>query len=376
MIRKNHLKKGIIMTRKEYWNWLLTIEKIGLKKVKGILDYYGSPEAAFLGKEKELRQIKILKEKDIINIILSKDLDRIKKNYDKLINKGIYLVTIDDIEYPSKLKSIYDPPYGLYVKGRLPKEEQITISIVGARNCSDYGKEVALKLSKELASCGIQVISGLANGIDGYAHRGALNAGAETYGILGCGIEICYPRENFSLYMDIQKQGGIISEYGLGKPPLAYQFPMRNRIISGLSDGILVIEAKEKSGSLITVDSGLEQGKNIYAVPGNIYNKLSEGCHNLIKMGAKIVTSSQDILEDFSYNYTSSIDNRHKNIKLLDKNEKIVYASLSYSPKHINDIAGETNLNIEDLSTILLQLELKSFIKEIRKNYYSCNSEN
>ncbi len=359
------------MTRKEYWNWILNIDKVGLKKIKAILDFYGSLEAAYKGNAKELEQIKKLNEKDIINISISKDIDRIKKDYKKLHNKGIHLITIDDSEYPARLKNIFDPPYGLYVRGKLPDENRPIISVVGARNCSDYGKHVALKLSKELSSAGIQIISGLAFGIDGYAHQGSLSSGGDTFGILGCGIDICYPKENFSLYMEISKKGGLISEYGIGKPPLQYQFPIRNRIISGLADGILVIEAKEKSGSLITADAGLEQGKNVYAVPGSIYSKLSEGCNNLIKMGAKVVTSSQDILEDYDYNYVSSSDNLQGKIKLLEKKEKIVYASLSHSPKHMNDIIGETNLSIDELNEILLQLEIKSLIKEIRTNYYS-----
>ncbi len=360
------------MTHKEYWYWLVNIQNIGLKKIKAILDYYGSPEDAFRASESSLKQIKNLKDKDIENISRTKNIDKVKKDYTNLINKNIYFVTVEDKEYPSKLKNIFDPPYGLYVRGKLPREDKIIISLVGARNCSDYGREVALKLSKDLASYGVQIVSGLASGIDGYAHRGALNAGGDTYGILGCGIDVCYPKENFSLYMDMVKQGGIISEYGPGVPPRAFQFPMRNRIISGLADGVLVVEAKEKSGSLITVDQGLEQGKNIYAVPGSIYNSLSEGCNNLIKMGAKIVTSPKDILEDFKYNFESSIGNSPLDIKLLEKKENIVYACLSHLPMHMNEIAGETNINVDELSEILLKLELKKLVKEIRKNYFSC----
>ncbi len=344
------------MTKKEYWYWLLNIENVGLRKVKAIIEYYGSPEEAFKGKKSQLEEIKNLSKKDIISIEKSKNSSIVKNDYNKLKNKNIYFLTIDDKEYPSKLRNIYDPPFGLYIRGKLPREDRVTISVVGARNCSDYGKEVALKLSRELASCGVQIVSGLALGIDGYAHKGALNASSDTFGILGCGIDICYPKENFSLYMNMIDQGGIISEYGLAVPPKPYQFPMRNRIISGLSDGILVIEAKEKSGSLITVDSGLEQGKNIYAVPGSIYNKLSGGCNNLIKQGAKLVTNTNDILEDFEYNFENSINNSSVNIKLLEKKEKIVYACLSYLPMHMNELAGQTNLNIEELSEVLLKL--------------------
>lgn len=362
------------MTNKEYWHWLLNIKNIGLGKTKAILKYYDSPKDAFLGKESELKQIGALKEEDRKNIIKSKDINLIKKDYNKLHKNNIYLIIKDDKSYPSKLKNIYDPPFGLYVRGSLPQDNKLSIAIVGARACSDYGRQVATNISRELASKGVQIISGLAYGVDSYAHTGALKVKGQTFAILGCGIDICYPKENFKIYMDIRKQGGIISEYGMGKQPIAFQFPMRNRIISALSDGILIVEAREKSGSLITADSGLEQGKNIYSIPGNIYSKLSEGTNNLIKMGAKTVSNSQDILEDYKYNYINSKDNMTQKDKLLEKKEKIVYACLSCLPKHMNIIAEETGFTIDELSEILLQLELKNMIKEIRKNYFSYNS--
>lgn len=360
------------MTNKKYWHWLLNIKNIGIKKTKAILDFYDTPRDAFLGNELELKQIGVLKEEDRINIIKSKDINLIKKDYNKLHKKNIYLITKDDEKYPSKLKNIYDPPFALYVRGSLPQDNMLSIAIVGARACSDYGREVATNISRELAGKGVQIISGLAYGVDSFAHAGALKAKGQTFAVLGCGIDICYPKENFNLYMDIEKEGGIISEYGMGRKPMAYQFPMRNRIISALSDGILIVEAKEKSGSLITADSGLEQGKNIYSIPGNIYSKLSEGTNNLIKMGAKLVSNSQDILEDYKHNYINSKDNIAQKDKLLEKKEKIVYACLSHLPKHMNEIAGDTNLSINELSGILLNLELKNLAKEIRKNYYSC----
>lgn len=359
------------MTNKKYWHWLLNIKNIGIKKTKAILDFYDTPRDAFLGNELELKQIGVLKEEDRINIIKSKDINLIKKDYNKLHKKNIYLITKDDEKYPSKLKNIYDPPFALYVRGSLPQDNMLSIAIVGARACSDYGREVATNISRELAGKGVQIISGLAYGVDSFAHAGALKAKGQTFAVLGCGIDICYPKENFNLYMDIEKEGGIISEYGMGRKPMAYQFPMRNRIISALSDGILIVEAKEKSGSLITADSGLEQGKNIYSIPGNIYSKLSEGTNNLIKMGAKLVSNSQDILEDYKHNYINSKDNIAQKDKLLEKKEKVVYACLSCLPKHMNSIAKETNFTIEELSEILLQLELKNMIKEIRKNYFS-----
>lgn len=359
------------MTDKEYWYWLCNIENIGVKKIRAILDLYKTPEFAFHEWGRFAEEICFLSDKEKDTIANSRNQRRIQENYAKLLNRGIYFVTIEDADYPLKLKNIFDPPYALYVKGNLPKEDKPSLAIVGARNCSDYGRETAKYLAGMLAKSGIQVISGLARGIDGYAHEGALSVGGSTFGIEGCGVDICYPKENFNLYMDMQKDGGVLSEYNMGYLPKPYNFPMRNRIISGLSDGILIIEAKEKSGSLITIDMGLEQGKNIYAVPGRMFDELSKGCNNLIKMGAKLVSEPIDILEDFLINY-ENCENELKNYdKLLETNEKIVYACLSFIPKHMNEIAGETNLSIVELSQILLNLELKNYIRETRKNYYA-----
>jgi DNA processing protein len=361
------------MTKKEYWFWLCNIETIGPKKIETILKFYQTPESAFLDWGKFSKEIDLTEsEKDIISKSIDKR--RIQENYAKLKSKGIYFVTIDDKDYPLKLRNIFNPPYALYVKGNLPNEKKGTIAIVGARNCSDYGKETAKYLSGVLAKAGLQVISGLARGIDGYAHEGALSVGGNTYAIEGCGVDICYPKENFNLYMDMQKDGGIISEYNAGLAPKPYNFPMRNRIISGLSDGILIIEAKEKSGSLITIDMGLEQGKNIYALPGRMFDELSKGCNNLIKMGAKLVSDPMDILEDFIINSENCENDLKKNDKLLETNEKIVYACVSFIPKHMNDIAGETNISIIELTQILLNLELKNYIKQTRKNYFAYNT--
>lgn len=353
-----------------YWFWLCNIEKIGIKKINALISYYGSPYDVYMDKNIEKRGIDGITQGELVSIINSKDLIKIKENYAKLRSKDVYFVTKDDYGYPEKLKHIYDAPHGLYVKGNLPENNDIVIAVVGARNCSDYGREVSRYLTYELSKMGIQIISGLALGIDGYAHDGVLRAGGVTYGVLGCGIDICYPKENFSYYMDMQKNGGIISEYGLGVSPKPGFFPMRNRIISGMSDGVLVIEAKEKSGSLITVDIGLEQGKTIYAVPGRVSDELSIGCNNLIKMGAKLVSNPKDIVEDFSMNCEYSLKENKKIDNLLETNEKIVYACLSFQGKHINEIANETNISIVELTNILINLEIKNYIKEIRNNYY------
>ncbi|MBH1941977.1 DNA-protecting protein DprA [Mobilitalea sibirica] len=366
------------MKFEEYNYWLANLDKIGPVKIEKLIHYFEKAEHIFHASKNELMAYIMngydnrgkLTETDIDNLMNSRDKEKIKKNYDKLKNQGIYFVSKEDSRYPINLKNIYGAPFALYIKGKLPEEQKKKIAVIGARECSAYGKEMAKYLAGALAGEGIEIISGLARGIDSYAHEGALTACGVTYGVLGCGIDICYPKENINLYMEMQKDGGIISEYAPGTRPLAGHFPMRNRIISGLSDAVLVIEAKEKSGSLITVDMGLEQGKEIYALPGRATDRLSEGCNNLIKMGAKLVTTPKDILEDFIPNYGQKVVESKKNNKLLETKGKIVYACLSLEPKHIEEIALETNLPLDALMEQLVLLELQGFVRQAMKNYY------
>lgn len=365
------------MNKEEYGYWLANLANIGIRKIDRLLEIFEDSKAVYEATEKEFYALKKdgalpeqFSERDIETILRNRDEEKIHDNYTKLISHGIYFVTREDNEYPEQLRNIYGAPYGLYIKGRLPRKEGKRLAIVGARECSPYGREMAAYLAGAAARAGIEVISGLARGIDRYAHEGALAAGGKTYGILGCGIDICYPRENINLYMEMQREGGIISEYAPGVQPVAGNFPMRNRMISGISDGILIIEAREKSGSLITADLGLEQGKEIYALPGRATDRLSEGCNNLIKMGAKLVTSPKDILEDYLPNYEQTMDELKKNNKLLEKVGKIVYASLCLEPKHIEEIAQITGLSLDILMEQLILLELGGFVRQTRKNYY------
>jgi DNA processing protein len=374
-----------ISTNQEmYRYWIGSIKNIRTNKIEAILEYFGNPEEAFRSSVHAVEEMVKhsankginFTDRDLEVILASRDLSNIKGEYEYIKEHKIEIVTLLDITYPEKLRHIYDPPFILYYKGKPLPEDKKIISIVGARECSVYGMETAKYLAGAIAKADIIVLSGLARGIDSYAHMGAVLEEGCTYGIMGCGIDICYPVENINLYMDIQTNGGIISEYGPGIKPLAYHFPMRNRIISALSDGILVIEAKEKSGSLITVDMGLEQGKNIYAVPGRITDRLSSGCNNLIKMGAKVVTSPQDILEDFSdYIPLSSMNSQQsaqlKFTGILPSEEQAVYDIISLSPKNIEGLVYSTGLDIGRLMEHLLSLELKDLIYQPMKNHYT-----
>lgn len=217
----------------------------------------------------------------------------LEEEYLKMEKLGVTFLPYFHKDYPNELKIISQPPYAIYLKGKLIRKDSLKAAIVGARQCSPYGEYMAIDFAETLAEAGIDIISGLARGVDSAAQRGALNAGGISYGVLGSGVDICYPRENIGLYVDLQEQGGVISEQPLGSPPLPQYFPARNRIISALADIVLVMEAKEKSGSLITADQALEQGKEVYALPGPVNSGLSKGCNRLIKQGAGILLSQR-----------------------------------------------------------------------------------
>ena len=368
------------MTERQYAFWLGNVEGLGAIRINKLMEHFASAEEIYKAKKKDLLKINGFGDKLVESIFLSKNEDVIIREYEQLAIKGINMVLRFEDKYPKKLKYIFDAPYILYYKGELPKEDISTIAIIGARNCSNYGKEIAEYFAGELSKYGVQVISGLAAGIDTYAHIGVLKKGGKTYGVLGCGVDICYPKNNINIFMNMIENGGVISEYKPGTLPIAGNFPMRNRIISGMSDGILVVEAREKSGSLITVDLGLEQGTNIYAVPGRIDDKLSTGCNNLIKMGAIPVTNIDDILSELSgefYTKNNDISMEEKSEKIiknkivLETTTKIVYACLRLEPKHIEDIILETGLELTDTIQALFELEGCNLAVQTSNNFYA-----
>ncbi len=273
-------------------------------------------------------------------------------------------------EYPEKLKNIIDQPKELYVKGKLPEEHKKCVAIVGARNCSMYGIKAAETFACELAKEGVVIISGMARGIDAAAHNGALKAKGETVAVLGCGADICYPKSNRHLYEQIAESGCIISEHPKGTEPKPYFFPLRNRIISGLADVVLIVEARKKSGSLITADTALEQGKDVFAVPGGVFDELSKGCNNLIRQGAGIATSAADILHALGMNCEKKLKNSSEKNNLLATREKLVYSHLCLLPKTIDEIAQEIELPMGDILGILLELEMAGYVREVAKNHF------
>ncbi|WP_432629467.1 DNA-processing protein DprA [Brotaphodocola sp.] len=298
-----------------------------------------------------------------------------KAEFEQLSERGMRFVIWCDEEYPEKLREIYDYPMGLFVRGKLPNSRQPVVAVVGARGCSEYGEQLAERFSMTLAENGVQIVSGLASGIDGASHRGALRAGKPTFGVLGCGVNICYPSENFRIYEEMGRTGGILSEFGPDTPPKAMNFPMRNRIISGMADAIVVVEARAKSGSLITADLGMEQGREIFALPGRVTDHLSEGCNHLIQQGAHLATSPEDVLEFLGVKYRKKLIIHEKNVNGLAKKEKLVYSCLDFKPKHLDQIVAQTGLGISDCMGILLELELGGYVFRSANHYYGKKSD-
>lgn len=342
---------------------------LGRRTKRRLLDLYKEEEILALSDQEMQRLLtgrewaSYCKNKSLYNI------EETEKQWRNLEEKRIKFVYWTEKEFPQKLRQIPDAPLGLFYKGHLPKEEP-SIAIVGSRTPSAYGREMASYFARELAGAGITVISGLAYGIDVSAHKGALEAKGVTYGVLGCGPDIVYPKENFSVYEKMEERGGILSEYGPGTIPASFRFPERNRIISGLSDGILVIEARERSGSLITADQALDQGKEVFALPGRATDPLSEGTNWLIREGSRLVTKPSQILEELFRLCEKKAKNSLTEEKLLDKKEKVVYDCLSLDPKSIEEIINRTNYSVSDVISILFRLELNGYVSQIVKDYY------
>ena len=293
------------------------------------------------------------------------------KRAEKEPGKKVYYYMKKHVQYPEKFRNLHDAPDGIYVQGQLPEVNQPAVAIVGARMCSNYGKKQAYEFGKYLAQHGAAVISGLARGGDGYAHEGALDGGGKTYAILGCGLDHCYPAEHKNLWTRmVEAGGGIISEFPMCTPPQPWMFPKRNRLISALSDLVLVVEAKEKSGSLITADCALEQGKTVYAVPGRVGDKLSVGCNRLIFQGAGIAYSPECLLSELHIDNSKEMSKNEKIKFGLASDLNLVYSCLDFEPQNLDEIVRQTDMSLARVSEILLRLELDGYVQQAGKNKF------
>ncbi len=349
--------------------WLTNMEGVGVRTIKKLLLQFKSIREIYEAGYAALVEA-VSDKADIITG--QKSLSKAKMLYEKYLERNIKIIYPGHRYYPDRLLNIYYYPEILYVKGDARHLDMRGIAVVGSRNPSVYGKEIACHMAMQLAKKNICIISGLARGIDSAAHKGAIAGGGKTIAVLGCGINVTYPRENAELYAAVEKNGAVISEYGLDMPPAPGLFPMRNRIISGMSDGVLVVEARKKSGSLITADMALEQGKQVYSVPGRIFDACSEGTNNLIKQGAVAVTDAEDIL--FDLDSTKKSDMKAEPVTSeLSPQEKKIYSLLSLEPVFIDDIIAKTGCGVTNTISTLYALCEKNLIKQTTEGYYIIN---
>lgn len=360
------------LTEKEYAVWICNIQGIDAGKIENLLEYFGSLEDIFHAKRCQLEQVRTLQPKDIERILLLENKERIQTTCEKMVKRGISFVYREEADFPERLIHMDGAPYGIFYKGKLPDPGIPSVAVVGARKVSEAGKQIADKFGYELAANGIQVVSGMALGVDILAQRGALKAPmGQTYAVLGTGVDICYPKSHIESYMQIQEHGGILSEFPFGTPALPYHFPIRNRIISGLSDGVLIVEAKKGSGSLITAEYALEQGREIFVVPGAAFDPQYEGSNELLKSGAVLVTDIKDILDGLGiFVDEDTVSRKKKTNIMLETTEKMVYAILRLEPVHLSELMEETGIEPHQLMEILFSLQEKKLVKMVGNNYF------
>ena len=359
-----------------YWLALSDVNGIGRVLYKRLIDAFASPEAVFSAAPLKLKDVEGINDKIIRELKdFRPDDKKIRNELTKIKDSDIRFITLTNNAYPQNLKSIYDPPPYLYVKGDLKNEDRLSVAIIGSRSATNYGRQITETISKELSSLGITIVSGMARGIDSFAHQSAIDSGGRTIAALGCGIDVVYPPENKALMERIRSSGAVISEFPFGTPPEATNFPQRNRIISGLSLGTVVIEAADDSGSLITANYAVEQGKELFAVPGNITSRMSKGSNSLIKKGAKLINSADDIIEELIPRLKGELKDIRslKNsaaIANLSDEERLIFDNVSLEPKHIDKLTIESKMPTNKASALLLNLELKGAVKKLSGNMF------
>jgi DNA processing protein len=352
----------------QYWVAFSGIPGIGRVRIAQLRERFGSLQDAWKAPEGKLKQAG-LDSRSIHALMTLRPRISVGAEMEKLECHRVNALISEDPNYPSRLKEIYDYPPVLYVKGSLPAKDEPCLAIVGTRRPTVYGRQVAEEIVTDLARSGIIIISGLARGIDSVAHRAALDAGGRTVAVFGSGLDIVYPGENATLAQAIVEHGALVSEYPLGIKPRAENFPMRNRIMSGLSLGVLVVEAGERSGALITARQAVEQNREVFAVPGSILSPASQGTNRLIQEGAKLVRDYTDILQEL--NLTIVVQQAEiKEFSPASEVEAAILKQLSAEPNHIDEICRRSGLTLPEVSSTLAMLELKGIARQVGSMNY------
>jgi len=370
------------MSTLKYWIWLSTRTGIGASRVNKLLEFFGTPIDIYNARDRDYLDVEGIKPADLKQL-MSKDLTSANDILSSCAQLGYRILSMQDSDYPDRLRNIYDPPPVLYVKGKLPDiDDEPVVGVVGTRKCTPYGITTAESVGYKLSGCGAVVVTGLARGVDTAATRGALRGGKATIGVVGSGVDIIYPPENKSVYNDVADHGAVISEYPPGTPAVKGHFPARNRIISGISLGIAVIEAPRQSGALITAARALEQGRDVFALPGNVDARSCEGSNALLREGAIPFLSADDIIDEYIELYPDklsismqsevkkSFDNRHKVdyivlgnlIGKLDGDEKVIVESIGLNSLHIDEIIKATGMPAQKVLSSLTILELSGCV--------------
>jgi DNA processing protein len=357
------LFEGESMDELCYWLGFNLVRGIGPVRLRGLLKHFGDIQTAWEAPRADLEQTG-LDRRSLNNLLKARrqiDLAQVRQNVE---DEGAHVLTWESPDYPELLRQIPDPPPVLFVKGELTPADEWAVAMVGTRKATAYGKEVARQLSGALARNHVTVVSGMARGIDGTAHRAALEAGGRTVAVLGCGVDRVYPPEHRQLARDIAENGALISDYPLGTRPEGKNFPPRNRIISGLSRGVIVVEAGLRSGALITADFAADQGRDVFAVPGNIYSPGSKGCNRLLRDGASIVTEVRDVLEML---HLDQLAEKQVARAVLPENatEATIFEQLSHEPCHVDELARAIELPIEEINSTLVMMELKGMVRQV-----------
>ena len=360
------------MDERETRSWLrLSRLELSPAAAAALIERFGGPEGIFQASRSELDSVERLTEKGRDKVLgpVPAAIDRDLQLIDEM---GVTLVPLTSDDYPASLKQIYDPPILLHVRGSIIESDKLAVAIVGSRRASVYGRSVAEKIARDLAARGLTIVSGGARGIDTAAHKGALAAGGRTITFLGCGIDVCYPAENKKMFEVIAETGAVVAEFPFGSVPEPWRFPPRNRLISGMSLGVLVCQSPATSGALITAGYAAEQGRDVYAVPGNVDSELNAGCHDLIKDGARLVETAADILEELGLvdSKEDSLRQMALPIESLQGHERKIASLLSLEPMQVDEIIEQCGLPAPMVSGTLTILEMKNVVKRVPGNAY------
>ncbi|MGD2041082.1 MAG: DNA-processing protein DprA [Anaerolineae bacterium] len=346
-----------------YWIGFNKVSGIGAARLRALLDYFGDLEIAWRAHTHDLKQAG-LDRRSIANLVQARERLDLEAEVERVQKAGIQLLTWNDTNYPPNLHQIYNAPPVLYVRGQLKDQDEWAVAIVGTRRASVYGKEAARMFGAGLARAGVTIVSGLARGIDTVAHQSCLDAGGRTLAVLGSGVDVIYPAGNARLAAQIMEQGALISEYALGTRPEAKNFPPRNRIISGLTLGTVVVEADLSSGARITADFAAEQGRDVFAVPGSIFARGSRGTNDLIQQGAKMVCKVNDVLEELNLTMVSE-QAQARAVIPENETEALLLEHLSAEPVHVDELGRSVRLPIAEVSSTLALMELKGMVRQV-----------